>query len=247
MIRYLELRNWRAFDKMALHFEPGTTFVVAENGIGKTSLLRGAAWTLFAPKHIDPKVELRNTGEANETVGVLVVATHEGDLEIERSYRSTRRPAHSVKATLDGTSIDPEELPAALTRLVGARPDIACQLGFVHQHALATDRELFADVARFLRNLTGVDQLQTSRVSLQKAQRRLEAVARELAKGAVQATKTRDQLSELIAATTNKIAGFEAVADTARTRHQQAQRVLSITATMGPLRTRRRPTRSGSS
>ena len=39
MIKYLELHNWRVFNKLTLHLDSGTTFVVAENGIGKTSLL----------------------------------------------------------------------------------------------------------------------------------------------------------------------------------------------------------------
>ena len=80
MIRYLELRNWRAFNKVALHLSEGTTFVVAENGIGKTSLLRGAAWTLFAPRHVDPKVELRHgDGEQDDRRG--------GDVDHRRRSR----------------------------------------------------------------------------------------------------------------------------------------------------------------
>lgn len=175
MIRYLELRNWRAFDKATLHLKPGATFIVAENGIGKTSLLRGAAWTLFADsvKDIDPSLELRSVTGANETVGVVTLETVEGELHVERRYRSSGRPKHLVTASLDGISIDPDDLSATLSRLVGVRSDIAAQLGFVHQHALQTDRSLFDGVETYLKRMTGVEQLETTRSRLLKAQKSL--------------------------------------------------------------------------
>ena len=114
MIRYLELRNWLAFNKVALHLSEGTTFVVAENGIGKTSLLRGAAWTLFAPRQVDPRLELRQGDGAGETAGLVVMSTAEGDLEIERTYRVGGRPANTLRATLAGVAIDPDHLDATL-------------------------------------------------------------------------------------------------------------------------------------
>lgn len=46
MIRRLTLQNWRAYESAAIGFEPGTTFVVAPNGIGKTSLLEAARFAL---------------------------------------------------------------------------------------------------------------------------------------------------------------------------------------------------------
>ena len=47
MIQRLELQNWRAYDRLDLEFGPGATFVVASNGIGKTSLIMAAAWGIF--------------------------------------------------------------------------------------------------------------------------------------------------------------------------------------------------------
>ncbi len=200
MIRYIELRNWRAFNKVALHLSEGTTFVVAENGIGKTSLLRGAAWTMFAPRHVDPKIELRQGDDAKETAGVLVLSTVEGDLEIERSYRVGGRPTNRVDASLAGTPIDPDQLDEVLARVLAARPDIACELGFVHQHALATDKDLFSNVGQLLRRLTGVEQLQLARAAMAKAQRRHDGEARDLAKNAAKQTTQRNELIGAIAA-----------------------------------------------
>lgn len=193
MIRYLELRNWRAFDKVALHLNDGATFIVAENGIGKTTLLRGAAWALFAPKHINPKVEIRQGSGATEAIGVVVVATPEGDLEIERTAR-LKGQRNPVTATIAGAAIDPNDLDTTLARIFGVRPDIACQLGFVHQHALINDQDLFANVARLLRHLTGVDQLQAVHATLYKTKRRLDDTAKQLTKTVSHQTDERNAL-----------------------------------------------------
>lgn len=182
MITYLELRNWRAFDKATLHLQPGTTFVVAENGIGKTSLLRGAAWTLFADRAVDPSEELRRLNGATETIGVVTMSTPEGELHVERRHKLTKRPRDSVKATLNGTAIDGRYLAHELTRLLGARTDIATQLGFVHQHALLTDRQLFTSIGSYLRRITGVDRLETTRDVVRKVQRSLDRRAVTLGK-----------------------------------------------------------------
>ena len=47
MIRQLRVEGWRAFDRLSLELEPGVTFVVAENGIGKTSLIEAVSWGLY--------------------------------------------------------------------------------------------------------------------------------------------------------------------------------------------------------
>ena len=39
MITRLELTNWRNYEHADLVLGPGTTFVVASNGVGKTSLV----------------------------------------------------------------------------------------------------------------------------------------------------------------------------------------------------------------
>ena len=184
MITYLELRNWRAFDKVALHLDPGTSFIVAENGIGKTSILRGAAWAIFGPDHIDPAPELRVNRGATEAVGIVALATPSGELEIERVHRVGRGAKPSVAVTLAGHKIASDELPHTLARVLGAHPSVAAQLGFVHQHALVSDRALFSGVKGFLRHLTGVSRLDASRSALLKTQKALDRRAAGLTKQA---------------------------------------------------------------
>src|SRR5439155_25474976 len=47
MIRRLHIQGWRAFEDLTLDLSDGLTFVVAENGVGKTSLVQAAAWGLY--------------------------------------------------------------------------------------------------------------------------------------------------------------------------------------------------------
>ena len=184
MITYLELRNWRAFDKVALHLDSGTSFIVAENGIGKTSILRGAAWAIFGPDHIDPAPELRVNRGATDAVGIVALTTPSGELEIERVYRVGRGARPSITATLAGREIEPDELPRTLNQVLGAHPSVAAQLGFVHQHALVSDRSLFNGVKGFLRLLTGVSRLDVGRSALLKTQKALDRRAGALNKQA---------------------------------------------------------------
>ena len=194
MITYLELRNWRAFDKVALHLDAGTSFIVAENGIGKTSILRGAAWAIFGADHIDPAPELRVNRGAIEAVGIVALATSSGELEIERVHRVGRGARPSTTATLAGREIGPDELPRTLNRVLGAHPSVAAQLGFVHQHALVSDRTLFTGVKGFLRHLTGVSRLDVGRAALLKTQKALDRRAGALNKQAKARSSELDSL-----------------------------------------------------
>src|SRR5258708_32486197 len=72
MIERLELRRWRAFDHVAIDFEPGTTFLVAPNGVGKTSLLLGLSWALFGDhSNVDAKTGVRIGHETAEAIATL--------------------------------------------------------------------------------------------------------------------------------------------------------------------------------
>jgi len=51
MISHLSLRHWRSYDTLDLDFGSGTTFVVAPNGVGKTSLVLGLASVSYT--HLD--------------------------------------------------------------------------------------------------------------------------------------------------------------------------------------------------
>ena len=92
MIHRLRLRNWRSYEDLDLRLDPGTTFVVAPNGVGKTSLVYGLAWGVFG-KHssVDPRRCIR-AGAANAEVEVEVDLPDGRRLTISRTAKRRGAP-----------------------------------------------------------------------------------------------------------------------------------------------------------
>ena len=76
MIRRLTLRNWRAYEHLELDFRPGATFVVAPNGVGKSSIVEGARFALFGfvPPAREGAARVTRTGITSATVDVELPA-----------------------------------------------------------------------------------------------------------------------------------------------------------------------------
>ncbi|WP_253660942.1 AAA family ATPase [Williamsia maris] len=113
---------------MSLNLDTGTTFVVASNGIGKTSLVEAARWALFgtAPSSGSP---VRVGADQAVAVVELVLPTDQV-LTIERVAGAKRvRPA-SGKPTihLDGALIDEDAFNALLRQVYGTEPDFLARL-----------------------------------------------------------------------------------------------------------------------
>ena len=128
MIERLQLRRWRAFDSLDLSFEPGTTFVVAPNGVGKTSLLLGMAWAIFGDQ---AKVNARDHIRAGSTSAEAeVTMLVNGDrLAIRRTVAERGRP--SADHELNGERITERALQSLLRDAFGAQPAVAAQLSIM--------------------------------------------------------------------------------------------------------------------
>ena len=98
MIRRLHIQGWRAFEDLTLDLADGLTFVVAENGVGKTSLVQAAAWGLYGGlSNVDARAASR-VGAAVTRVEtdlelpdgrVLTIARELGERTESMSARST--------------------------------------------------------------------------------------------------------------------------------------------------------------
>ena len=65
MINRLRLHNWRSYEDLELELDPGTSFVVAPNGVGKTSLVLGLAWGVFGQHSaVEPRTCIRAGAES---------------------------------------------------------------------------------------------------------------------------------------------------------------------------------------
>ena len=128
MIERLQLRRWRAFERLDLRLEPGTTFVVAPNGVGKTSLLLGMAWAVFGDQ---AKVNARDHIRAGATSAEAeVTMLLNGDrLAIRRTV--AERGSLAAEHELNGERITERTLQSLLHDTFGAQPAVAAQLAMM--------------------------------------------------------------------------------------------------------------------
>jgi DNA repair exonuclease SbcCD ATPase subunit len=138
MIRRLQLRNWRAYEDLDLELGPGATFVVAANGIGKTSLIMGAGWGLFGDAaRVEALQEIR--GDADSATVAIDLRLPSGiDAEISRTVDRKGKVALEAKLS-DRTITSQDELDALLIEEFGADPHVLAQLTImIHGGAVET-------------------------------------------------------------------------------------------------------------
>lgn len=127
MIRRVTLSNWRAYDRLHLDFDEGVTFLVAENGIGKTSIVMAVAWGLLGEaSKVDARASIR--GDAQSASVEVQVALADGrTLQIARTV--TNKGKTKTSSTLDGVLIANElEL---LQEVCGVDPVVLARLAFM--------------------------------------------------------------------------------------------------------------------
>lgn len=193
MIERLRLQNWRAYDQLDIELGPGATFVVASNGIGKTSLIMAAAWGIFGDiAGVKGTDEIR--GEAESATVTIDLRLPSGPLRITRSV--DQRGRSDLEASLGDHTIDSqEELERLLAEEFGADARVLSQLTFMIHGGLHETQGEF-ELRDHLAELFGVR-------PLFEAAARAEAVAAETAstlrKTKVVERKDQRQKDELVA------------------------------------------------
>ena len=130
MIQRLRLQNWRAYDSLDVELGPGATFIVASNGIGKTSLIMAAAWGVFGDiAGVKGSDEIRGDAES-ATVTVDLRLPTSGDLVITRSVDQKGR-SELEAAIGDRTITSQDELEDLLAKEFGADARVLTQLTFM--------------------------------------------------------------------------------------------------------------------
>ena len=130
MIQRLQLHNWRAYDRLDLELGPGATFVVASNGIGKTSLIMAAAWGIFGDvAGVKGAEEIRGDAE-NATVTVELRLPSSGAMAITRTI--DQRGKTAVVAKLGERTLHSQvEVEQVLAAEFGADARVLAQLTFM--------------------------------------------------------------------------------------------------------------------
>ena len=158
MIERLQLRRWRAFERLDLNLEPGTTFVVAPNGVGKTSLLLGMAWAVFGDQaKVNAGDHIRaGASSAEAEVTMLLNGDH---LAIRRAVAERGRPA--TEHELNGERITERTLQSLLRDRFGAQPAVAAQLATMMGGGhVASERAL--DLEHHLYDAFGITELRAA-------------------------------------------------------------------------------------
>ena len=129
MIHRLRLRNWRSFERLDLSLHSGTTFVVAPNGVGKSSLVLGLAWAVFGDhSNLDSKSCIR-AGADQAEARVDMDLPDQRRLVISRVAR--RRGAARSTYSLDGTTLSEQSARTQLEAALGVDLPLAGRLSMM--------------------------------------------------------------------------------------------------------------------
>lgn len=194
MIRRLELKRWRAFDTIALDFAPGTTFLVAPNGVGKTSLLLGLTWALFGDQSsVDARDCVRfGNDDAESTLTVNI--GEESVLVIHRTITTAGKT--TVTYINDGQSVDDDEARRLLADEFGAPLDVAARLAVIRGSG-REDGEL--DLREHLYDAFGVSELRRGAATAAQLHKEAVAARKKLRSASRTQLANRDQLTQLAA------------------------------------------------
>lgn len=138
MIRRLRLKDWRAYHELDLELGSGTTFVVARNGVGKTSLIEGAAWALFGEAAGNPSGDAVRLGAATAIADVDVELPDGRMLSVRRPLLASTQRASSRSAK--------EKTRAPVTATVDGQVVQADQLDTLVRNAFSADSEFLARI-----------------------------------------------------------------------------------------------------
>ena len=198
IINFVELSNWRVYRKLVLEPQPGVNFLVAHNGVGKTSIIRGAQWALFGSRAgIDPAGFLRHGTDHLATRIEVTVGDHR--IVIARRWAPKSRPRLKTFVTVDGIETAEDDLDALLASELAIAPDAAARLVFVPESTLASEASMFQDIHAHLRHLVGVEDLERAAETAKRAAGRFGKELREQKRlDAVDANR-RDELEQRLA------------------------------------------------
>jgi len=227
MIRELRVEGWRAFDQLTLKLDAGVTFVVADNGIGKTSLIQAAGWGLYGSSSGVDAVAARRFGQDPLRVEVDLELPDGRTATVQRALRGRRE---TLYAAVDDTELDDDELAALMAQAFGASREFLARTTLLPSSAVADHSRGLSQLHQHLCHIFGVDDLQAAAQALARTHAAAEADAKRYRqqdrRSAADLSALREELSGLDAAMT--------VAEQGRASAREA--VATATATLSQLR-----------
>ena len=179
MITVVRLSNWRAYGEVTLQLETGTTFIVAANGVGKSSLIEAVGWAL--DRTAKPTSDPIRKGERTAFVE-LEIDVGGQTLRIRRSLSlgdkpaAKRTPSEALETWVDESSVESDVFFAILAGAWGASAGFVTRTAFLADDLISGAKE--PELRKHLCKAFGLD--------------RLEARIQELAPAIAAATKDAD-------------------------------------------------------
>lgn len=192
MIRRLELKRWRAFDAIALNFGPGTTFLVAPNGVGKTSLLLGLTWALFGDNSKVSAKDCVRFGHDTAEATVTIDVGDDGQLVIHRTVTVAGKTSITYS---DGESdVDTDQARRILASEFSAPLDVAARLAVIRGSG-RDDGDL--DLREHLYDAFGISELREAAAAATELQKQAVAARKALRSESRAMLANRDELTQL--------------------------------------------------
>ncbi|MGH8522669.1 MAG: AAA family ATPase [Gammaproteobacteria bacterium] len=164
MIRSLELRNWKAYEVLQLTFEEGTTFLVARNGVGKSSIVQAIAFGLFGDDHLlgssNSHVRQAVRGAPGTEAYVQVsLALGGDDLTVRRTIIKSERSNIQTSVQVNGELASEKDLRERIRSHVRVDATQLEMLSVVAEGKVLESDDAGVDIAAMLSETFGVDRL----------------------------------------------------------------------------------------
>jgi DNA repair exonuclease SbcCD ATPase subunit len=220
MIRRLNLQGWRAFDDLTLDLTDGLTFVVAENGVGKTSLVQAAAWGVYGSlSKVDARAA-RRIGAPATRVEVELELPDGRILTIDREVRDRSEP---MQAHIGDRVLDDDEVGRVMAEAFGASREFLSMTTLLPSDAVADDAAGAFHLQAHLRRVFGVDELQRAADALQRLHADAEEEARKVRQATRRAAADRSRLAAALAEAEAEEANAQSARTQARMVHEFAE------------------------
>lgn len=175
MITRVRLLNWKAYDSLDLAMPPGTTFLVARNGIGKSSFVEAVRWALDPNAKPARSLMRRLSTSTTVTVDLRVSGI---DVTVRRTL-SLGRPAPPTMTGSATIGKDEKSISEALDWIAA---EWRADAQFLHRSAFLTDQLLLEsgepDLEGHLVRLYSLDELREARATTAAAATQLGNQAR---------------------------------------------------------------------
>jgi DNA repair exonuclease SbcCD ATPase subunit len=212
VIRNLKLARWRSYESAEISFDQGTTFIVAANGIGKSSLLEAAQFALTGKASGGGTPVM--LGKDDATVTLTLDLGSDDLIQIERTIAAAQSLGSEPRITREGGELTPDQFAAELRRAFDATPEFVAHNAFLYD--IRSDTGIL-DLRTLLDRAYQLDTQRTLAEQLRATATSLETEAKQLSSAVRTESKIAGRLEEELAAARTEQAAAEEALRSART------------------------------